>query len=85
MFITIGVAVGGRANRRQLDARVRRRYKDQWNISLSWDISCRTWEEFPSQQKWFAFGETLAHLAYLEGKGVLCSEVSEGLVFYSLA
>ncbi len=39
---------------------------------MTWDINCRSWEEFPVAQKWFATGEALAHLKYLveEGKAV---------------
>ena len=36
---------------------------------ITWDISFSSWEQFPPAQKWFAFGETLAHLEYLEGQG----------------
>ncbi len=36
---------------------------------ITWDIQCESWEAFPVQQKWFAFGETLAHLQYLQGLG----------------
>ena len=32
---------------------------------MSWDISARTWDEFPVSQKWFAVGEAAAHLQYL--------------------
>ncbi|MBU1275506.1 MAG: MBL fold metallo-hydrolase [Proteobacteria bacterium] len=38
---------------------------------MSWDINCRSWEEFPVAQKWFATGEALAHLRYLECKQVV--------------
>ena len=33
---------------------------------MSWDIDCERWEQFPVAQKWFATGEALAHLRYLE-------------------
>jgi len=33
---------------------------------LSWDVNYGSWELFPPSQKWFAFGETLAHIEYLE-------------------
>jgi len=33
---------------------------------MTWDIDCETWEEFPPAQKWFAVGEAIAHLQYLE-------------------
>jgi glyoxylase-like metal-dependent hydrolase (beta-lactamase superfamily II) len=36
---------------------------------MSWDIDCERWELFPVAQKWFATGEALAHLRYLEGEG----------------
>lgn len=51
---------------------------------VTWDIDCKSWEEFPPQQKWFAFGETLAHLKYLEGKGILKQEVRGSRVFFRL-
>ncbi len=36
---------------------------------MTWDIDCETWEQFPITQKWFAVGEAIAHLLYLESKG----------------
>jgi glyoxylase-like metal-dependent hydrolase (beta-lactamase superfamily II) len=33
---------------------------------MSWDINCETWDAFPVAQKWFATGEALSHLRYLE-------------------
>jgi glyoxylase-like metal-dependent hydrolase (beta-lactamase superfamily II) len=36
---------------------------------MTWDIDCENWELFPVAQKWFATGETLAHLRYLESEG----------------
>ncbi|MDO4556921.1 MAG: MBL fold metallo-hydrolase [Lachnospiraceae bacterium] len=32
---------------------------------LTWSLHGATWENAPLQQKWFAFGETKAHLEYL--------------------
>jgi len=52
---------------------------------ISWDITAKTWEEFPAQQKWFAFGETMAHVKYLEGKGKVRSKNQNGTIAYSLA
>ncbi len=34
---------------------------------ISWDLPL-AWHEFPTLQKWFATGETLAHLKYLENR-----------------
>lgn len=36
---------------------------------MTWDIDCESWDAFPPAQKWFAVGETLAHLHYLEDLG----------------
>lgn len=36
---------------------------------MRWKIRCRSWEEFPLTQKFFAVGEALAHLDYLEVRG----------------
>ncbi|SDF21961.1 MBL fold metallo-hydrolase [Sporolituus thermophilus] len=36
---------------------------------MRWDLSYPTWEEFPPPQKWFAVGEAIAHLRYLENQG----------------
>ncbi len=33
---------------------------------MTWDIKCESWEEFPVTQKWFATGEAISHLRYLE-------------------
>lgn len=38
---------------------------------MTWDLDCDSWEEFPRAQKWFATGEAIAHLRYLERKGVV--------------
>jgi glyoxylase-like metal-dependent hydrolase (beta-lactamase superfamily II) len=36
---------------------------------MTWDIKCDTWDDFPVMQKWFATGEAIAHLRYLEEEG----------------
>jgi glyoxylase-like metal-dependent hydrolase (beta-lactamase superfamily II) len=41
---------------------------------ITWDIKYKSWELFPAQQKWFAFGETFAHLKYLEEEGIIRRE-----------
>ncbi len=38
---------------------------------MTWDIRAASWDEFPLTQKWFAVGEALAHLLYLEGMGMV--------------
>ena len=52
---------------------------------IKWDITAKTWEEFPPPQKWFAFGETMAHVKYLEGKGKVRRKSRNGTIKYALA
>ena len=37
---------------------------------LKWSMRGKTWEEFPLSQRWFAVGETIAHLEYLMERGL---------------
>jgi glyoxylase-like metal-dependent hydrolase (beta-lactamase superfamily II) len=41
---------------------------------MTWDLEADSWEDFPRIQKWFATGEALAHLRYLEEEGTICRE-----------
>ena len=50
---------------------------------MSWDIVARCWEDFPIMQRWFATGEAIAHLRYVERKGLLQRETVDGQVLYS--
>ena len=50
---------------------------------MSWDISTKNWDEFPLIQKWFAVGETLAHLYYLEENGDIKRDIVDGLAAYT--
>jgi glyoxylase-like metal-dependent hydrolase (beta-lactamase superfamily II) len=43
---------------------------------MSWDLNTKDWEKFPLAQKWFATGEALAHLSYLESQGKVIREMS---------
>lgn len=36
---------------------------------MTWSINADSWEDFPIDQKWYAFGETLSHLVLLEKQG----------------
>ncbi|RJQ74609.1 MAG: MBL fold metallo-hydrolase [Desulfobacteraceae bacterium] len=50
---------------------------------MHWDIKCDTWEEFPIAQKWFATGEAIAHLRYLEEKGSIKRRLRENHAVFS--
>lgn len=38
---------------------------------MTWDLSYPSWEHFPVMQRWFAHGEAIAHLKYLEEEGLV--------------
>lgn len=49
---------------------------------MSWDIAYSRWDLFPVAQKWFATGEAIAHLRYLEEKRLIYrQENGAGIVF----
>ena len=50
---------------------------------MTWDIDCENWEQFPVAQKWFAVGEAIAHLLYLESKGQIKRHKGEKTDTYS--
>jgi len=50
---------------------------------MRWDMSYESWADFPVTQKWFATGEALAHIKYLEDKGLVRREtVNKTIVFH---
>ena len=51
---------------------------------MSWDLDADSWDDFPRAQKWFATGEALAHLRYLEEEGTIYHERDEGIVHFGL-
>jgi hypothetical protein len=51
---------------------------------MTWDIVCDSWDQFPLSQKWFAMGEALAHLKYLEETRAVTRRTVEGKVIYSV-
>ena len=50
---------------------------------MHWDLTYDTWEEFPSFQKWFATGETIAHLEYLAKRNMVEPIKGSGTLKYS--
>ena len=50
---------------------------------MSWDMPYKLWEQFPGPQKWFAVGEAIAHLKYLEEMGKVRREIKEQKVVFS--
>jgi glyoxylase-like metal-dependent hydrolase (beta-lactamase superfamily II) len=52
---------------------------------IKWDITAKTWEDFPPAQKWFAFGETMAHVGFLEARDKVRRTTRNGKIKYALA
>lgn len=52
---------------------------------MTWDIRCNGWHEFPVPQKWFATGEALAHLQYVQCQGRVQRVLEDGQYTYRLA
>lgn len=51
---------------------------------LKWDINYDSWDCFPPIQKWFATGETIAHLKYLEENKEIFREIRKDGIVYIL-
>ena len=52
---------------------------------MKWQMRGKNWEEFPISQRWFAVGETIAHLDYLLSRDMVkCDIDSEGVHRYKL-
>ncbi len=50
---------------------------------MKWDLSYSRWADFPVPQQWFATGEALAHLLYLERHGTILRTWSNGTASFS--
>jgi glyoxylase-like metal-dependent hydrolase (beta-lactamase superfamily II) len=51
---------------------------------MTWDIVYDSWDLFPVSQKWFATGEAISHLKYLEEKGIVRKETQQHKRIYVL-
>lgn len=49
---------------------------------IKWRIKAANWDEFPKPQKWFASGETMAHLDYLVASGHLEMTLEDGVLYF---
>ena len=52
---------------------------------MSWDIDCESWDQFPVAQKWFATGEAISHLRYLEQEGKIVRRTTNKTITFTLA
>jgi glyoxylase-like metal-dependent hydrolase (beta-lactamase superfamily II) len=50
---------------------------------MTWDLTYDDFDQFPIAQKWFAAGEALAHLKYLEGRNLVGRFMRDGIVIFA--
>ena len=50
---------------------------------MTWDIKADSWDQFPVAQRWFATGEAISHLRYLEEEGKLAHKKIDKIALYS--
>jgi glyoxylase-like metal-dependent hydrolase (beta-lactamase superfamily II) len=60
--------------------------KTAWDVAphVTWDIRFKSWGMFPPVQKWFAMGEVIAHLHYLEAEGKIRRQEDHGKVSFAV-
>ena len=51
---------------------------------MNWDIKAAGWNDFPIAQQWFATGEALSHLRYLEANGEITRQSIEKIIQFKL-
>jgi hypothetical protein len=52
---------------------------------MTWDVSLDSWDVFPPLQKYFATGEVIAHLRYLEQAGEVLKDSRHQTRVYGLS
>jgi glyoxylase-like metal-dependent hydrolase (beta-lactamase superfamily II) len=50
---------------------------------MAWDIDSESWDHFPVAQKWFATGEAISHLRFLEEEGRLARNTGGDITLYA--
>lgn len=63
-----------------------KRGQDAYQVAsqMTWDMTYDSWDLFPVSQKWFATGEAIAHLRYLEERGLVSREIQGERIIFSL-
>lgn len=51
--------------------------------AMHWDLRVNDWEQFPSNQKWFAGGEAMSHLEHLVATGRAVKKLESGVLYYA--
>jgi glyoxylase-like metal-dependent hydrolase (beta-lactamase superfamily II) len=51
--------------------------------NMTWDYVVENWDQFPVTQKWFATGEAISHLRYLEKAGKISQKTDKEVIKFS--
>jgi hypothetical protein len=51
---------------------------------MTWELDADSWDDFPRAQKWFATGEAIAHLRYLQRKDLIVRKDLNGTTAFTL-
>jgi glyoxylase-like metal-dependent hydrolase (beta-lactamase superfamily II) len=52
--------------------------------NMTWDFVSESWDRFPATQKWFATGEAISHLRYLERTGRLIQKTVKEIIKFCI-
>lgn len=52
--------------------------------NMTWDFVSESWDRFPATQKWFATGEAISHLRYLEKAGRLNQKTEHETIKFNM-
>lgn len=52
---------------------------------MTWDLKAKNWAAFPVAQKWFATGEAISHLRYLEAESRIRRVQADPVIMYESA
>ncbi len=50
---------------------------------MTWDLVAASWDDYPLMQKWFATGEALAHIRFLEVEGRVKRRMKGNTLYFS--
>ncbi|MGX7107389.1 MBL fold metallo-hydrolase [Hutsoniella sourekii] len=56
---------------------------NELSASISWRVKFKSWDDFPVSQKYFAVGETMAHLVHLYTIGAIKCQDKQGVLYFS--
>jgi hypothetical protein len=51
---------------------------------MTWDFVSKSWDQFPAAQKWFATGEAISHIRYLERAGRLVQKTEKKIIKFNI-